>query len=174
MKYSLYIATALVSAALVGCGSVTDAINDSINPDDTSSASYTKTANASGGFDLNFVIENSEVGVYSYDIGSQTETKNTSVKDGSATVNYNLTTVSDLKYLTYKTGTLSCSPINEEAYTCTDNAGTYSLKPKSAASGGNELYLYKCKQTLAYDASSFTTTTTRTCEQTTTTFKLSE
>ena len=175
MKLSLLVTAVLSVAFLSGCGDAEDALNDALTPDDTSSASYTKTANNSNGFDLNFAIDNTGISIYSYELGSETNTTETSVSDGTTTTTLKYTDVRDSQYTTTTasklTNTLSCTPNNDETYSCTDDVlystGTaFTLKPNSAISGLNELYLYKCHLVTDVDIVNAKITGTKTCTKT--------
>jgi len=175
MKLNLLVTAAVLSAAfLSGCGAAEDAVNDAFVPDDTSSASYTQTTN-NNGFDLSFSLNNTGTSVYSYRLGSETNTTESSASDGTTTSILKYTDVTDSQYTTTTASTLnntlSCTANNDETYSCTDDylystGIALTLKPKLATSGLNELYLYACRVVTDVDLVNTKVTITKTCTKT--------
>jgi hypothetical protein len=170
MKLSSIALAALSIVLLSGCGdTVDDIINGTIIPADTSSAVYTATNNASGGFDINFALNNTGTTFYNYQIGSGLETVTENISD---TTTYTYTSVVGSEYTTIATTgavELSCTPTNEESFVCTDNqfytdGYTLTLSPRDAANGLDTLYIYKCATTYDVDIVGTNYSSTRTCE----------
>ena len=155
MKLSLLVVATLSVAFLSGCGGAEDdvknAVNGAIVPKDTASATYTAVNKASGGFDLTFTLNNTGTSYYNYEIGSGVRTTTQVVDNISATYDYIIGSVYTASSIVgNSSNTLSCTPSNEETFSCHDkeynnDALAFTIRPKKAENGTNTLFLYKCK-----------------------------